>query len=79
MTKILIDNTEVSETEYLQRIQIIEDDSGLCEEFIELFDALEVDHQNELETIDDFVSRVSCAYLNFLDFYNTEYVEEYIC
>lgn len=76
---ILLDGVIITENEYLQRIKIIEDETDICEEFIELLDILEVEHQNELESIDDFVSRVSCAYLNFLDFYDTEYTDEYIC
>ena len=79
MSKVLIDNIEVTEEEYLQRIQVVEEESDLCEEFIDLLDILEISPQDETEAIDDFVSRVSCAYLNFLDFYDTEYVEEYIC
>ncbi len=76
---ILIDNKEVTENEYLQRVQILEDEPDICEEFVDLLDILEIVPQCELESIDDFVSRVSCAYLNFLDFYDTEYIKEYLC
>jgi len=79
MNKIFIDNTEVSENEYLQRVKIVEEESNICEEFVDLLNILETNSQYKSESIDDFVSRVSGAYLDFIDFYDTEYIEEYIC
>jgi len=81
MTKILIDNIEVSEEEYLQRVMIVENDAEFCDEFLELFDCLGIDPHDEedSEDIDDFVDRVSIAYLNFLDFMDIERLDQYVC
>jgi len=80
MTKILIDNVEVSEEEYLQRVTIVENEDEFCDEFLELFDCLGIDPYGEnISDIDDFVDRVSIAYLNFLDFMDLERIDQYIC
>lgn len=77
---IYIDGMPVSEDEFLRRVRINEDeDWEFADEFLDLFDILEVDPADISKSIDDFVSRVSFSYLNFLDFYDLEHVEEYIC
>ena len=79
---IFIDGIEVSEDEYLKRIEITdESDWDYCDEFLELFDCLglEPPDEEDLASIDGFVERVSIAYLNFLDFMDFERVDQYVC
>ena len=79
---IFIDGVEVSEDEYLQRIEITDEvDWDYCDEFLELFDCLGVDlpDEEDLASIDAFVGKVSIAYLNFLDFMDFERVAQYVC
>ena len=79
---IFIDGIEVSEDEYLKRIEITDEaDWDYCDEFLELFDCLGIDSPDEedLADIDGFVERVSIAYLNFIDFMDFEMVDQYVC
>ena len=79
---IKIDGIEISEDEYLRRVKITdESDFDYCDEFLELFDCLGIDSPDEedLANIDNFVERVSIAYLNFIDFMDFERVDQYVC
>ena len=79
---IFIDGVEVSEDEYLKRIEITDEmDWDYCDEFLELFDCLglEPPDEEDLVNIDSFVERVSIAYLNFIDFMDFERVDQYVC
>lgn len=79
---IKIDGIEISEDEYLRRVEITDElDFDYCDEFLELFDCLGIDSPDEedLADIDSFVERVSIAYLNFIDFMDFEMVDQYVC
>lgn len=78
--KIRIDGIEVSEDEYMQRIELV-DEGSYCDEFLELFDCLGIDplDEEDMADIDDFVEKVSIAYLNFINFMDLERVDQYVC
>ena len=80
--RIFIDNTEVTEDEYLQRVEIFDEgDSGFCDEFLDLFAALGVeicDRDGNMTPIEDLTEQLSEAYLNWVDFCDTENIHGYV-
>jgi len=82
--QIFIDGMEVSEDEYLSRVEIFdseEAESGFCDEFLDLFAALGVeicDRDGNMTPIEDLTESLSEAYLNYMDFVDFEYNRGYV-
>jgi len=82
--QIFIDGIEVSEDEYLSRVEIFdseEAESGFCDEFLDLFAALGVeicDRDGNMTPIEDLTEQLSEAYLNWVDFCDTENIHGYV-